>query len=148
MALIKKISEKKNNSTVNILTHCNAGWLAFVDYGSALSPVYAAHDQGIDVHVWVDETRPRNQGASLTAWELAQQGISHDLIPDNAGGHLMQHGMVDMVITGADRVTRQGDSANKIGTYLKALAAKENGIPFYTALPSSTFDFSMTDGVK
>jgi methylthioribose-1-phosphate isomerase len=130
-----------------VLTHCNAGWLAFVDYGSALSPVYAAVDAGIKVHVWVDETRPRNQGASLTAWELAQHGVDHDLIPDNAGGHLMQHGMVDLVITGADRVTRQGDAANKIGTYLKALAARENKVPFYVALPSSTFDFTMGDGV-
>jgi methylthioribose-1-phosphate isomerase len=153
LEIIKAIAEKKGRSpfgkgVVNILTHCNAGWLAFVDYGSALSPVYAAFDQGIDVHVWVDETRPRNQGASLTAWELGQHGVSHDLIPDNAGGHLMQHGLVDMVITGADRVTRRGDAANKIGTYLKALAAKENGVPFYVALPSSTFDFTMMDGVK
>ncbi|MDR2078273.1 MAG: S-methyl-5-thioribose-1-phosphate isomerase [Treponema sp.] len=146
--IIKTISARKNGGPVNILTHCNAGWLAFVDYGSALSPVYAAFDAGINVHVWVDETRPRNQGASLTAWELGQHGTSHDLIPDNAGGHLMQHGMVDMVITGADRVTRWGDTANKIGTYLKAVAAKENGVPFYVALPSSTFDFTMRDGIK
>ncbi|MDR2746755.1 MAG: S-methyl-5-thioribose-1-phosphate isomerase [Treponema sp.] len=137
-----------NRGTVNVLTHCNAGALAFVDYGSALSPVYAAAGRGIKVHVWVDETRPRNQGASLTAWELGQQGIAHDLIADNAGGHLMQHGMVDLVITGADRVTGRGDAANKIGTYLKALAARDNGIPFYTAFPSSTFDFSMEDGLK
>ncbi|GHV69181.1 methylthioribose-1-phosphate isomerase [Spirochaetia bacterium] len=148
LALIEKIAKKKKNETVNILTHCNAGALAFVDYGSALSPVYAAFDRGIKVHVWVDETRPRNQGASLTAWELGRHGVPHKLIPDNAGGHLMQHGMVDMVITGADRVTRRGDAANKIGTYLKALAAKENGVPFYVALPSSTFDFTMKDGVK
>ncbi len=153
LEIIKKISEKKRleeraDDTVNILTHCNAGWLAFVDYGSALSPVYAAFDRGIKVHVWVDETRPRNQGASLTAWELSRHGVSHYLIPDNAGGHLMQHGMVDLVITGADRVTRNGDAANKIGTYLKALAAKENNVPFYVALPSSTFDFKMKDGVK
>jgi len=148
LEIIKKLSEKKQGETVNILTHCNAGWLAFVDYGSALSPVYAAFDSGVKVHVWVDETRPRNQGASLTAWELAQHGVSHDLIPDNAGGHLMQHGMVDMVITGADRVTRRGDAANKIGTYLKAVAAKENNVPFYVALPSSTFDFTMRDGLK
>jgi methylthioribose-1-phosphate isomerase len=148
LEIIKKIAEKKKGEAVNILTHCNAGWLAFVDYGSALSPVYAAFDSGIKVHVWVDETRPRNQGASLTAWELSQHGVSHDLIPDNAGGHLMQHGMVDMVITGADRVTRNGDAANKIGTYLKALAAKENGVPFYVALPSSTLDLNMKDGVK
>lgn len=132
---------------VHILTHCNAGWLAFVDYGSALSPIYAAQAAGIKVHVWVDETRPRNQGASLTAWELGQQGVPHDIIADNVGGHLMQHGMVDMVITGADRVTRCGDAANKIGTYLKALAAKDNGVPFYVALPSSTFDFTLCDGV-
>jgi methylthioribose-1-phosphate isomerase len=148
LELIKKIAAGKKGEPVNILTHCNAGWLAFVDYGSALSPVYAAFDSGIKVHVWVDETRPRNQGASLTAWELGGHGVPHDLIPDNAGGHLMQHGLVDMVITGADRVTRQGDAANKIGTYLKAIAAKENKVPFYVALPSSTFDFNMRDGVK
>jgi methylthioribose-1-phosphate isomerase len=146
-ALIRKIAAGKEGA-VNILTHCNAGWLAFVDYGSALSPVYAAFDEGLDVHVWVDETRPRNQGASLTAWELSRHGVPHDLIPDNAGGHLMQHGLVDIVITGADRVTRCGDAANKIGTYLKALAAKENGVPFYVALPSSTFDWTMRDGIK
>jgi methylthioribose-1-phosphate isomerase len=148
LGLIKAVSEKNNGKPVNILTHCNAGWLAFVDYGSALSPVYAAFDSGINVHVWVDETRPRNQGASLTAWELGQHGVPHDLIADNAGGHLMQHGMVDMVITGADRVTRCGDAANKIGTYLKAVAARENNIPFYVALPSSTFDFKMRDGLE
>jgi len=148
LEIIKKLSEKKRGETINILTHCNAGWLAFVDYGSALSPVYAAFDSGVKIHVWVDETRPRNQGASLTAWELSEHGVSHDLIPDNAGGHLMQHGMVDMVITGADRVTRRGDAANKIGTYLKAVAAKENGVPFYVALPSSTFDFKMNDGLE
>jgi len=148
LEIIKKIAEKKQGGTVNILTHCNAGWLAFVDYGSALSPVYAAFDSGVNVHVWVDETRPRNQGASLTAWELSQHGVSHDLITDNAGGHLMQRGMVDMAITGADRVTRRGDAANKIGTYLKALAAKENNVPFYIALPSSTFDFKMRDGIE
>ena len=148
LEIIKSIAKEKNGECVNILTHCNAGWLAFVDYGSAMSPVYAAFDEGINVHVWVDETRPRNQGASLTAWELGQHGVSHDLIPDNAGGHLMQHDMVDIVITGADRVTRCGDAANKIGTYLKALAAKENNVPFYVALPSSTFDFSLLDGVK
>jgi methylthioribose-1-phosphate isomerase len=146
--LIEDAAEKKQGEPVHVLTHCNAGWLAFVDYGSALSPVYAAFDKGIKVHVWVDETRPRNQGAGLTAWELAQHGVPHDLIPDNAGGHLMQRGMVDMVITGADRVTCCGDAANKIGTYLKALAARENGVPFYAALPSSTFDFTMRDGVK
>jgi methylthioribose-1-phosphate isomerase len=148
LQVIKKLSEKKHGATVNILTHCNAGWLAFVDYGSALSPVYAAFDSGVNLHVWIDETRPRNQGAGLTAWELSQHGVSHDLIADNAGGHLMQRGMVDMVITGADRVTRRGDAANKIGTYLKAAAAKENGVPFYVALPSSTFDFKMKDGLE
>ncbi len=147
-ALIEAIAAKKPGQTVNILTHCNAGWLAFVDHGSALSPIYAAFDAGIPVHVWVDETRPRNQGASLTAWELGQHGVPHSLIADNTGGHLMQHGMVDMVITGADRVTRCGDAANKIGTYLKALAASDNGVPFYIALPSSTFDFSLRDGVR
>lgn len=138
---------KAAGEPVRILTHCNAGWLAFVDYGSALAPVYAAFAEGIPVHVWVDETRPRNQGASLTAWELAGHGVPHALIADNAGGHLMQHGLVDLVITGADRVTRQGDTANKIGTYLKALAAKDNKVPFYVALPSSTFDPSLRDGV-
>ncbi len=147
-AIIEAISEKKRGETVNILTHCNAGWLAFVDYGSATAPIYAAHDAGVKLHVWVDETRPRNQGASLTAWELGQHGVPHSLIPDNVGGHLMQHGMVDMVITGTDRVTRDGDVANKIGTYLKAVAAKDNDVPFYVALPSSTFDFSLRDGVK
>ncbi|MDR0387620.1 MAG: S-methyl-5-thioribose-1-phosphate isomerase [Treponema sp.] len=146
--IIEALAEKKGGKAVNILTHCNAGWLAFVDYGTALSPVYAAFDRGIPVHVWVDETRPRNQGASLTAWELAGHGVPHDLIPDNAGGHLMQRGLVDMVITGADRVTRRGDAANKIGTYLKAAAAKETGVPFYVALPSSTFDFTMEDGIR
>lgn len=147
LAIIEAISKAKGGKPVNILTHCNAGWLAFVDYGSATAPIYAAHKKGIPIHVWVDETRPRNQGASLTAWELGQEGVPHDLIVDNAGGHLMQHGMVDLVITGADRVTGSGDAANKIGTYLKALAAYDNDIPFYVALPSSTFDFSMRDGV-
>lgn len=146
--IIAEISERKAGATVNILTHCNAGWLAFVDYGTATSPIYAAFEQGVDVHVWVDETRPRNQGASLTAWELGQQGIPHTIIVDNAGGHLMQHGKVDMVITGSDRTTFTGDVANKIGTYLKALAAKDNDIPFYVALPSSTFDWTVRDGVK
>lgn len=145
---IKKIAAKKPYQVVNILTHCNAGWLAFVDFGSALSPIFAAHDVGIPIHVWVDETRPRNQGASLTAWELSQYGVPHSLIVDNAGGHLMQHGMVDMVITGADRITRNGDVANKIGTYLKALAAKDNDIPFFVAFPSSTIDFSLNDGLS
>jgi methylthioribose-1-phosphate isomerase len=147
LPLIAAIARRKAGGVVNILTHCNAGWLAFVDNGSATAPIYAAHDAGLAVHVWVDETRPRNQGASLTAWELGQHGVPHTLIADNAGGHLMQHGMVDMVITGADRVTRNGDVANKIGTYLKALAARDNQIPFYVALPSSTFDFALLDGV-
>lgn len=147
--LIKAISAKKaTGEPVNILTHCNAGWLAFVDYGSATAPIYAAHDAGIPVHVWVDETRPRNQGARLTAWELGQHGVPHTVIPDNVGGHLMQHGMVDLVITGTDRTTYTGDVANKIGTYLKALAAHDNGVPFYVALPSSTFDWEIRDGVS
>lgn len=146
--LIEEISHRKKGDTVNILTHCNAGWLAFVDYGSATAPIYEAFNRGVKVHVWVDETRPRNQGASLTAWELLNSGIPHTVIADNAGGHLMQHGMVDMVIVGADRVTRAGDAANKIGTYLKALAAKDNNIPFYVALPSSTFDWGIVAGVK
>ena len=141
-------TEKKYGQPVNILTHCNAGWLAFTDYGSALSPVYTAFNENIPVHVFVDETRPRNQGASLTAFELAEQDVPHTLIADNVGGHLMQHGMVDLVLVGADRVTRSGDTANKIGTYLKALAAHDNHVPFYVALPSSTFDFSLYDGVK
>eukprot|EP00931_Biecheleriopsis_adriatica_P060388 TRINITY_DN36269_c0_g1_i1.p1 TRINITY_DN36269_c0_g1~~TRINITY_DN36269_c0_g1_i1.p1 ORF type:complete len:394 (+),score=87.22 TRINITY_DN36269_c0_g1_i1:75-1256(+) len=131
---------------VNVLTHCNAGWLAFADWGSALSPVYAAFDKGVPVHVWVDETRPRNQGASLTAWELAKHGVPHTVIADNTGGHLMRNRMVDVVITGADRVTRAGDACNKIGTYLKALAAKDNDLPFYVALPSSTIDWGLRDG--
>lgn len=147
LGIIREISRRKNGSTINILTHCNAGALAFVDQGSATSPIYAAHEAGIAVHVWVDETRPRNQGASLTAWELGKQGVPHSLIADNAGGHMMQHGLVDMVIVGADRVTRDGDVANKIGTYLKALAAHDNRIPFYVALPSSTLDFSLRDGL-
>lgn len=147
--LLETLAAGKNpGEPVRILTHCNAGWLAFVDYGSALAPVYAAHDAGISVHVWVDETRPRNQGANLTAWELMHHGVPHSLVVDNAGGHLMQQGLVDILITGADRVTRRGDAANKIGTYLKALAAYDNGIPFYVALPSSTFDFSMDDGLN
>jgi len=145
--LIKEISRKKGGAPVNILTHCNAGWLAFVDYGSATAPIYAAHADGVDLHVWVDETRPWLQGAKLTAWELGQQGVPHTLIADNTGGHLMQHGQVDMVIVGTDRTTRCGDVANKIGTYLKALAAKDNGVPFYVALPSSTFDWELRDGV-
>ena len=148
VSLVETISKKKNGEVVNILTHCNAGWMAFVDYGSATAPIYAAFDKGIKVHVWVDETRPRNQGARITAWELGQHGVPHTVIPDNVGGHLMQHGLVDMVIVGSDRTTYTGDVANKIGTYLKALAAKDNGVPFYVALPSSTFDWEMRDGVK
>ena len=147
LPIIEQISQLKKGKPVNILTHCNAGWLAFVDYGSATAPIYAAFEKGIDVHVWVDETRPRNQGAGLTAWELHNHGVKHTVIVDNAGGHLMQHGMVDIVITGADRVTRTGDTANKIGTYLKALAAFDNNIPFYIALPSSSFDWQKKDGV-
>lgn len=146
-SIIEKIYKENGGKTVNILTHCNAGWLAFVDYGTATSPIYAAQAKGIPLHVYVDETRPRNQGARLTAYELGQQGVPHTVIADNVGGHLMQHGMVDMVITGTDRTTHTGDVANKIGTYLKALAAKDNGVPFYVALPSSTFDWEMTDGV-
>ena len=145
--IIEEIYEKKGD-TVNILTHCNAGWLAFVDYGTATAPMYEAQKRGIPIHVWVDETRPRNQGARLTAWEMVQQEVPHTVIADNTGGHLMQHGMVDMVITGADRVTRCGDVANKIGTYLKALAAADNGVPFYVALPSSTLDWTICDGVR
>ena len=133
---------------VNVLTHCNAGWLAAVDWGTALAPIYKAHDAGVPVHVWVDETRPRNQGAFLTAWELGKHGVPHTVISDNAGGHLMQHGRVDMVIVGTDRVTRTGDVANKIGTYLKALAAQDNGIPFWVASPSSTIDWTVSDGVR
>lgn len=148
LKIIEKIAEKKKSKTVNILTHCNAGWLAFVDFGSATAPIYAAFDKGIDVHVWVDETRPWNQGAKLTAWELGQHGVKHTIIADNVGGHLMQHGMVDMCIVGTDRTTRTGDVANKIGTYLKALAAKDNNVPFYVALPSSTFDWKMRNGLK
>jgi methylthioribose-1-phosphate isomerase len=147
LSVIEEIAAKKQGEPVNILTHCNAGWLAFVDYGSATAPIYLAHDRGIPVHVWVDETRPRGQGASLTGWELAKHGVPHHLVADNAGGHLMQHGMVDLVIVGSDRTTRSGDVANKIGTYLKALAARENGVPFYVALPSSTFDWEIDDGL-
>ncbi|MFA6010198.1 MAG: S-methyl-5-thioribose-1-phosphate isomerase [Desulfobacteraceae bacterium] len=145
--IIRAISTKKPGKTINILTHCNAGWLACVDYGTATAPMYAAFDAGIPIHVWVDETRPLNQGARLTAWELGKHGVAHTVITDNAGGHLMQHGMVDLVITGTDRTTYTGDVANKIGTYLKALAAKDNDIPFYVALPSSTFDWTMRNGV-
>lgn len=147
VALIEELAQTKApGEAVHILTHCNAGWLAFVDHGSATAPIYAAHDRGLKVHVWVDETRPRNQGARLTAWELGQHGVAHTVIADNAGGHLMQRGEVDLVITGTDRTTRAGDVANKIGTYLKALAAHDNDIPFYVALPSSTFDWDLADG--
>lgn len=146
--IIEDILKKKKKTKINILTHCNAGWLAVIDEGTALAPIYEAKKRGIDVHVWVDETRPRNQGASLTAWELTQSGINHTIIADNTGGHLMQIGEVDMVITGADRVSANGDVANKIGTYLKALAAKDNDVPFYVAIPASTFDFEIRDGVK
>jgi methylthioribose-1-phosphate isomerase len=146
LRIIEEIYQKKKD-TVNILTHCNAGWLACIDWGTATAPIYKAHLKGIPVHVWVDETRPRNQGARLTAFELGEEGIPHTVIPDNTGGHLMQHGMVDMVIVGSDRTTATGDVANKIGTYLKALAARDNNVPFYVALPSSTFDFTLEDGL-
>jgi methylthioribose-1-phosphate isomerase len=146
-ALIRAAAEKNPGRPVNILTHCNAGWLAAVDWGTALAPVYKAARAGVDLHVWVDETRPRNQGASLTAFELLSEGVSHTVIADNAGGHLMQNGMVDLVIVGTDRTTRAGDVCNKIGTYLKALAAHDNGVPFYVALPSSTIDWRISDGV-
>ena len=148
LGLIEAIApRKKPGEAINILTHCNAGWLATVDWGTATAPIYLAHDRGLNVHVWVDETRPRNQGASLTAWELSHHGVAHTVIADNTGGHLMQHGLVDLVITGTDRVTANGDVCNKIGTYLKALAAFDNGVPFYVALPSPTIDFSVFDGV-
>ena len=133
---------------VNVLTHCNAGWLATVDWGTALAPIYTAYNAGIDLHVWVDETRPRNQGAALTAWELGKHGVPHTVVADNAGGHFMQHGMVDLVIVGADRVSRTGDAANKIGTYLKALAARDNDVPFWVAVPSTTIDWTLSDGVR
>jgi methylthioribose-1-phosphate isomerase len=146
--LIEAISVIKKGKPVNILTHCNAGWLACIDWGTATAPIYKAHLKGIEVHVWVDETRPRNQGSKLTAFELLQEGVPHTVIPDNTGGHLMQHGMVDLVIVGSDRTTRTGDVCNKIGTYLKALAANDNKIPFYVALPSSSIDFSLSNGLK
>ena len=145
--LIAAAAEAHGGRRVNVLTHCNAGWLATVDWGTALAPIYKAHERGIDLHVWVDETRPRNQGAALTAWELGKHGVAHTVIADNAGGHLMQHGEVDLVIVGADRVTRTGDAANKIGTYLKALAAQDNDVPFWVAMPSTTIDWDVTDGV-
>jgi methylthioribose-1-phosphate isomerase len=148
LKLIEAIAAKKTNSArVNVLTHCNAGWLATVDIGTATAPIYLAHDKGVAIHVFADETRPRNQGASLTAWELGKHGVPHTVIPDNTGGHLMQHGLVDLVIVGADRVTALGDVCNKIGTYLKALAAHDNQVPFYVALPSPTIDFSVSDGL-
>jgi methylthioribose-1-phosphate isomerase len=148
LSLLKDISRRKGGGTVNVLTHCNAGALATINWGTATAPIYLAHQTGIDVHVWVDETRPRNQGSQLTAWELAENCVPHTLIVDNAGGHLMQHGQVDIVITGTDRTTRSGDVANKIGTYLKALAAFDNGVPFYVGLPSTTIDWSISDGIK
>jgi methylthioribose-1-phosphate isomerase len=146
VGLIQAHAERKRGETVNILTHCNAGWLATVDWGTALAPIYRAHDEGLPVHVWVDETRPRNQGASLTAYELGAHGVPHTIIADNTGGHLMQHGLVDLCIVGTDRTTASGDVANKIGTYLKALAAKDNGVQFFVALPHSTIDWTLTDG--
>ncbi|MGY8955986.1 MAG: S-methyl-5-thioribose-1-phosphate isomerase [Alphaproteobacteria bacterium] len=148
LEVIRAIHDSSSgDGPVNILTHCNAGWLATVDWGTALAPIYKAHDLGIPIHVWADETRPRNQGAALTAWELGQHGVSHAVIADNAGGHLMQHGMVDLCITGTDRTAASGDVANKIGTYLKALAAHDNNVPFYVGLPSPTIDWSISDGV-
>ena len=147
LSLIRGIAEMKPDKVVNVLTHCNAGWLACVDWGTALAPIYMAHDAGYPVHVWVDETRPRNQGASLTAFELGRHGVPHTIIPDNAGGHLMQHGQVDLCVVGTDRTTARGDVANKIGTYLKALAAYDNDVPFYVALPHTTIDWTLDDGV-
>jgi methylthioribose-1-phosphate isomerase len=148
VTLLREAWQRKGGQgRLNVLTHCNAGWLATVDWGTALAPIFTAHDAGLPVHVWVDETRPRNQGASLTAWELLQHGVPHTVIVDNVGGHLMQHGEVDLCITGTDRTTSRGDVANKIGTYLKALAAKDNGVAFYVALPSSTIDWTIGDGV-
>jgi methylthioribose-1-phosphate isomerase len=144
---LRRIVEGKGEASLNILTHCNAGWLATVDWGTALAPIYMAHDSGLPVHVWVDETRPRNQGAALTAYELGAHGVPHTLIADNTGGHLMQHGMVDLCIVGTDRTTASGDVANKIGTYLKALAARDNAVPFYVALPSTTIDWTIRDGI-
>lgn len=148
LPFIEEIAQRKNGDVVNILTHCNAGMLGCIEWGTITSPIYQAMEKGIKVHVWVDETRPRNQGSNLTCYELTKHGVPHTLIVDNAGGHLMQHGMVDMVIVGTDRTTRNGDVANKIGTYLKALAAKDNNIPFYVALPSTTLDMSIRDGLK
>jgi len=147
LKLIEAASATKAGGAVNVLTHCNAGWLATVDWGTALAPIYAAHDKGIELHVWVDETRPRNQGAALTAFELGKHGVAHTVVADNAGGHLMQRREVDMVIVGADRVTRSGDVANKIGTYLKALAARDNDVPFWVAVPAATIDWAVSDGI-
>ncbi|HLN10844.1 MAG TPA: S-methyl-5-thioribose-1-phosphate isomerase [Xanthobacteraceae bacterium] len=147
LPLIEAAARRKPGERVNILTHCNAGWLAAVDWGTATAPIYLAHDRGVAVHVFVDETRPRNQGAALTAWELGRHGVPHTVIVDNTGGHLMQHGLVDLAIVGTDRVTAHGDVCNKIGTYLKALAAHDNDVPFYVALPSPTIDFAVSDGV-
>ena len=146
--ILRDIATRKGGERINLLTHCNAGWLATVDWGTALAPVYMAHDSGMDIHVWVDETRPRNQGASLSAFELGGHGVPHTVIVDNAGGHLMQHGLVDVCIVGTDRTTASGDVANKIGTYLKALAARDNGVPFYVALPHPTIDWSISDGIR
>ena len=146
--ILHDLATKKDGERLNVLTHCNAGWLAAVDWGTALAPIYVAHESGASIHVWVDETRPRNQGMSLTAWELGQHGVPHTVIADNVGGHLMQHGKVDIVIVGTDRTTARGDVCNKIGTYLKALAAKDNDVPFYVALPSPTIDWTLEDGVK
>ncbi|HND62097.1 MAG TPA: S-methyl-5-thioribose-1-phosphate isomerase [Opitutaceae bacterium] len=148
LPLLQAIAARRPGGRVNVLTHCNAGWLATVDVGTATAPIYAAHDAGLPVHVWVDETRPRNQGASLTAWELLNHGVPHTVIADNAGGHLMQHGQVDLVIVGTDRTTATGDVCNKIGTYLKALAARDNGVPFYAAVPSPSIDWTIRDGVR
>ncbi len=148
LSVIRKLSEKKGREPIQVLTHCNAGWLACIDYGTATAPIYLAQQEGIPIHVWVDETRPRNQGARLTAYELGQAGVPHTIITDNAGGHLMQHGRVDMVLVGTDRTSRQGDVANKVGTYLKALAAYDNHIPFYVAAPSSSIDWTISDGLK
>src|SRR6185312_12381232 len=147
LKLIEEIAARKNGGGVNVLTHCNAGWLATVDWGTATAPIYMAHDKGVPIHVFADETRPRNQGAALTAWELNHHGVPHTVIPDNTGGHLMQHGMVDLVIVGTDRTTANGDVCNKIGTYLKALAARDNNVPFYVAAPSPSIDFTVKDGV-
>jgi methylthioribose-1-phosphate isomerase len=146
LEVFRKIAAEKPGKVLNILTHCNAGWLATVDWGTALAPMFLAHDSGMKIHIWVDETRPRNQGAALTAWELKSHGVPHDVIVDNAGGHLMQHGQVDLCIVGTDRTTRSGDVCNKIGTYLKALAAHDNDVPFYVALPGPTIDWSLSDG--